>query len=162
MPSDEVDRLIRRTSIASAAVGVVLSPIPLADELVLLPMYAVMTTRIAKQNQLPLSRVPWRPVLATAVAGLAARAAVDVTVSYIPVVAAVANAVSAVALTQLFGRYVDGACKDPEGTKGITVKEILAMLRRKGPERAKPGATPSAQRNETNGASNGEGHDSAR
>jgi uncharacterized protein (DUF697 family) len=130
MPTPEVDRVIRRTSIATAAIGVVLSPIPLADELILLPLYAAMTTRIAKRNGLPLRRVPWRPVLSTAVAGLVARAAVDVTVSYIPVISAVANAVSAATLTHFVGRYVDGACKDPEGTKGLSVKEILETLRR--------------------------------
>src|ERR1019366_6955722 len=111
-PDANVDRLIRRASILSAALGVVLSPIPLADELLLLPIYGVMTARIARQRGLAAKGIPWRPVMATPAAGLAARAAVNVTVSYIPGVAAFANAVSAVALTQFFGRYVDGACKD--------------------------------------------------
>jgi uncharacterized protein (DUF697 family) len=129
-PDANVDRLIRRASILSAALGVVLSPIPLADELLLLPIYGVMTARIARQRGLAAKGIPWRPVMATAAAGLAARAAVNVTVSYIPGVAAFANAVSAVALTQFFGRYVDGACKDPGGARAFSVKEILASLRK--------------------------------
>jgi uncharacterized protein (DUF697 family) len=129
-PDANVDRLIRRASIFSAALGVVLSPIPLADELILLPVYGVMTARIAKHRGLAASGIPWRPVMATAAAGLAARAAVNVTVSYIPGVAAFANAVSAVALTQFFGRYVDGACQNPTGARAFSMKEILASLRK--------------------------------
>ena len=130
-PDANVDRLIRRASILSAALGVVLSPIPLADELLLLPVYGVMTARIARQRGLTAGGIPWRPVMATAAAGLAARAAVNVTVSYIPGVAAFANAVSAVALTQFFGRYVDGACKDPTAARAFSMKEILESLRKK-------------------------------
>src|ERR1700683_1285726 len=91
--------MIRRTTSLSAALGVALSPIPMADEFLLLPVYALLTTRIGKQHGLARQQIPWRPVTATAVAGLAARAAINITVSYIPGVAAVANAVSAVALT---------------------------------------------------------------
>ncbi len=143
IPDENVDRLIRRTSLFSAALGVVLSPIPLADELLLLPIYGVMTARIAKRRGLAYANIPWRPVVATAVAGLAARAAVNVTVSYIPGVAAVANAVSAAALTQFFGHYVDGACVDPAGAKAFTMKEILASLRKDRGGSAEPTPSPS-------------------
>src|SRR5580658_1697252 len=132
-PEQKVKRTIRNTSIFSAALGVVLSPIPLVDELLLLPTYGVMTTRIAKHRGLTRAAIPWKPVMATAVAGLAARAAVNVTVSYIPGVAAVANAVSAVALTQFFGRYVDAACCDPTSARAFSMKEILATLRKDRP-----------------------------
>ena len=136
---EDVDRLIRRTSILTAALGVILSPIPLADELLLLPIYGVMTTRIGKVHGLAGRQIPWRPIAATAVAGLAARAAVNVTVSYIPGVAAAANAVSAVALTQYFGRYVDQACDHPEAARAISVQEILASIR---PKKAEPAPAP--------------------
>jgi uncharacterized protein (DUF697 family) len=126
----KIDRMIRRTSLVTAALGVVLSPIPLADELLLLPVYAVLTTQIGKHHGLMRRQIPWRPVAATAVAGLAARAAVNVTVSFIPGVAAVANAVSAVALTQFFGRYVEGVCADPSAARAFSMQEILTTLRR--------------------------------
>src|SRR5579859_3055092 len=125
-----VDRVIRRTSLVTAVLGVVLSPIPLADELLLLPIYVHLTRRIGKERGLPPDQIPWKPVATTAIAGLAARAAVNITVSYIPGVAAVANAVSAVALTQFFGRYVDGVCDDPASARPLSVQEILATLRK--------------------------------
>jgi uncharacterized protein (DUF697 family) len=131
-----VERLIRRTSLLTAALGVVLSPIPLADELLLLPIYGVLTSRIAKKHALPIAQLPWKPICATAFAGLAARAAVNITVSYIPGVAAAANAASAVALTQFFGRYVDETCAKPAGARPLSVAEILNTLRPKKTETA--------------------------
>lgn len=128
--SVNVDKVIRRTSVLSAALGVVLSPIPLADELLLLPIYGFMARRIGREHGLPSKQVPWRPITATAIAGLAARAAVNVTVAYIPGVAAVANAVSAVALTRFLGRYVDAACADPSGARAFSMQEILVTLRK--------------------------------
>jgi uncharacterized protein (DUF697 family) len=125
-----VERVVRRTSLLTGALGVVLSPIPLADELLLLPIYALMARRIGKEHGLASQRIPWRPITTTAVAGLAARAAINITVAYIPGVAAVANAVSAVALTQFMGRYVDDACEHPETAQAITMQEILGKLRK--------------------------------
>jgi len=108
--SQDIDRAIRAASIAAAALGVVLSPVPLADELVLLPVYGLLTAKIARCRGVRLRDVPWSPIALTAVAGLGARAAVNLTVSYIPIVAAAANAVSGVALTRFFGHFVDSAC----------------------------------------------------
>jgi len=108
--SADVARAIRRASFTTAAIAVVLSPIPLADELALLPLYGVLTVRIARARGVTLRAVPWRPIALTALAGLGARAALNLTVSYIPFVAAAANAASGVALTRFLGHYVDTAC----------------------------------------------------
>ena len=128
-PSEGVHRVITRTSIVGFGLGVILSPIPLADELLLLPIYAVMTTRIAKHHGLPFKKIAWRPILSTAAAGLAARAAINVTVSFIPGIAAVANALSAAALTQLMGRYVDAACADPASAQAMSPAAIIEVLK---------------------------------
>jgi uncharacterized protein (DUF697 family) len=127
--SPAVVKLVRRTSIGTGVLGVILSPIPLADELLLLPVYAVLSARIGKDHGLSVRAIPWRPIGATAVAGLAARAAVNVTVSYIPGVAAVANAATAVALTQFFGRYVDEACAHPETARSLGVQDVIESIR---------------------------------
>jgi uncharacterized protein (DUF697 family) len=124
-----VERLIRRTSLVTAGLAVVFSPIPLIDELLLLPIYGVMASRIGKDHELTFGKVPWRPICATAVAGLAARAAVNLTVSYVPGLAAVANAVSALALTQFFGRYIDEACAHPSEARSLSVKEVVSHMR---------------------------------
>jgi hypothetical protein len=103
-----------------------------------LPIFAGMTLRIARAKQLPTREVPWKPVMATTVSALLARAAVNVTVSYIPGVAAVANAASAVAMTHWLGRYVDGACNEPTGARAFGVREIADLLKKS------PTASPAA------------------
>jgi uncharacterized protein (DUF697 family) len=125
----DTERTINTTSLVAAVIGAVLSPIPLADEIVLMPVFAVLTTRIARQRGLPRDRVPWKPILGTAAAGLGARAAVNVTVSYIPGVAAVANATSAALLTELFGQYVDVACEKPEDAKVLSMKQMVEAMK---------------------------------
>jgi uncharacterized protein (DUF697 family) len=113
--SDEATRQVKsvilQTTLASVALGVVLSPIPLADELILVPLYGVMTARIGRARGIGLRDVPWRPIGTAIVGGLAARAAANVGFAFIPGVAAVANAMSAAALTKLLGDYADAACK---------------------------------------------------
>jgi uncharacterized protein (DUF697 family) len=133
--SPEVKATIHRTSVVAAVIGAVLSPIPLADEIVLMPVFAVMTRSIARQHALPKGRVPWKPILGTAAAGLGARAAVAVTVSYIPGVAAVTNAASAALLTELFGQYVDVACAAPEEARVLSMKQMLEAMRERFRER---------------------------
>jgi uncharacterized protein (DUF697 family) len=108
----QVKRVIWQTTVTSAALGVVLSPIPLADELLLVPIYGVMTARIGKARGVGLRKVPWRPLGTAIVAGLAARAAANIGFAFIPGVAAVANAISAAALTKLLGEYADTAFRD--------------------------------------------------
>src|SRR4051794_15767868 len=108
----QVKSVIWQTSLVSAAMGVVLSPVPLADELLLMPVYGVMAARIGKAHGLSVVQVPWGAVFAAAAAGLAARAAVNVSFAFIPGVAAVANALSAAALTRVLGGYVSGVCRD--------------------------------------------------
>jgi uncharacterized protein (DUF697 family) len=103
----QVQSVIWKTTFASAALGVVLSPIPLADELLLVPIYGVMTARIGKARGVALHKVPWKPLGTAILAGLAARAAANVGFAFIPGVAAVANAISAAALTKLLGEYAD-------------------------------------------------------
>lgn len=127
--SPEVRRIVRRARITSAVVGVILSPIPLADEIVLLPVYGLMSDRIGKHYGLPTSEIPWRPIIWTTCAGLAARAAINLTVSFIPGVAAVANAASAAALTELLGRYVDAACKNPAETRVLSMRDFANQFR---------------------------------
>ena len=127
--SPEVRRIVRQAGITSAVIGVILSPIPLADEIVLLPVYGLMSGRIGKHHGLARAEIPWRPILWTTCTGLAARAAINLTVSFIPGVAAVANAASAATLTQLLGRYVDAACKNPAGTRVLTMRDFADQFR---------------------------------
>jgi uncharacterized protein (DUF697 family) len=125
-----VSRTIHRTSILAGAFGAVLSPIPLIDEVVLMPVYTMMTARIAKARGVALRAVPWKAITKTTIGGLAARGVVNLSVAFIPGVAAVANAVTAAALTEIIGRYVDRVCEDSEA-QPLAVKDITTMLRQR-------------------------------
>jgi uncharacterized protein (DUF697 family) len=126
-----VAKLVHGSSVAAAGLGAVLSPIPLADEVLLFPLFAGLAVGIGKAHGLAAQEVPWRPVLRTAFNGLLARAGLNLAVAYIPGVAAVANAISAAALTELFGHFVDESCADPANARPMGVKDVAALLREK-------------------------------
>ena len=96
----------------ATAIGAVLSPIPFADELVLVPTLGVMAARIGRARGLDLADMPWKPIVTAITAGLAARAAFNVTVAFIPGVAAVSNAITAAVLTRTLGKYADSVCRE--------------------------------------------------
>jgi uncharacterized protein (DUF697 family) len=127
--TDAVKKLLARTSVVTGAIAVVLSPIPLADEFVFLPVFGVMASRIGKTHGLTAGQVPWRPIASTTLAALTARATLNLAVSYIPGVAAVANAVSAVTLTRLLGNYVDDACANPSAARPLGVRELATRMK---------------------------------
>jgi uncharacterized protein (DUF697 family) len=122
---------VHRTSLIAAGVGAVLSPVPLLDELLLMPVYGGLLARIGREHGLSLAQVPWRPALRTAFNGLLARAGLNLAVAYIPGVAAVANAVSAAVLTEIYGDLADRACSDPAQARAAGVQELAALLRDK-------------------------------
>jgi uncharacterized protein (DUF697 family) len=106
----EVRKIVRQTGLFSGVVAVALSPVPLADEAVLLPTLAFMAARIGRAHGVGTLELPWRRVASATLAALGARATVNLAVSYMPGVAAAANAVTAIAMTQWLGAYVDRAC----------------------------------------------------
>jgi len=125
----EVRRTVRNTCIFSASVAIVLSPIPLADEIVFFPTFGLMARRIAKHHDIAARTLPWKSILTTVGGALAARATVNLVVAALPGVSAAANATSAVFLTTLLGNYIDAICTDPTAPRALTMQEILTQLR---------------------------------
>jgi uncharacterized protein (DUF697 family) len=123
-------------SAASAAIAVLLSPIPLLDEVVLVPVYASVVARLARIHRVPLSVVPWRAFAASTFNGLLARAGVNLAVAIVPIVSAVADAATASTLTMSLTRYFDDALADPEvepavlGMAGLRDELARVMVRR--------------------------------
>ncbi|HWE22505.1 MAG TPA: hypothetical protein VG496_01070 [Myxococcales bacterium] len=143
-----MNRVVHGTSVMAAGVGALLSPLPLVDELVLAPAYGAMSWRIGRLHALPFASIPWRPITRTIVNGLLARAAANLVVAFVPGVAAAANAMTAAALTEWLGGYVDDACAAPSGVKAATIGEILSSLRQTAASfriaRNAPAAAPTA------------------
>ena len=144
-PKEQGTHIVNTTAAFAAGLGAVLSPIPLADEIALMPIYAAMAIRIGKAHGIDAGNLPWKPILTTAGTGLAARAAINLSVSFVPGVAAVANAVSAAALTEIVGRYTEAACEKPHevpeamGAKAIAhglKTRVENVVKRKTPPKA--------------------------
>lgn len=124
-----IQRIVDRSSVVAAGLGVVLSPFPLVDEALLLPVLGAMTIRIGRAHGLGWRELPWKAIAKTAVGGLAARATLNLGVSYIPLVAAAANAASAATLTGAFGAYADRTCGDPAAAHSETLDELKVDVR---------------------------------
>jgi uncharacterized protein (DUF697 family) len=124
-----VQRIVDRSSAVAAGLGVLLSPFPLADEALLLPVLGTMTIRIGHAHGLGWKELPWRAITKTAVGGLVARATLTFGVSYIPFIAAAANAASAATLTGAFGAYADRACEHPAQAHLETLDELKLDVR---------------------------------
>jgi hypothetical protein len=125
----DVKRTIRNTTIFTVGIAVVLSPIPLADELVFFPTYGLMARNIAKHHSIAARSLPWKSIMTTVGGALVARAAINVSVAALPGVSAAANATSAVFLTTLLGNYIDAICTDPTAPRAMSMREILAQLK---------------------------------
>jgi uncharacterized protein (DUF697 family) len=124
-----VQRIVDRSSVVAAGLGVVLSPFPFVDEALLLPVLGAMTIRIGRAHGLGWRELPWKAIAKTAVGGLAARATLNLGVSYIPLVAAAANAASAATLTGAFGAYADRTCDHPAAAHSETLDELKVDVR---------------------------------
>ncbi|MBN9161610.1 MAG: hypothetical protein BGO98_34910 [Myxococcales bacterium 68-20] len=129
--SESAMRAVGGASVAAAGVAVMLSPIPLADELALLPVYAWLTARIAHARGRRVRDLPGGPLAKAALVGLGVRAALNAPLAGVPGVAAAMNAATAVGLTQIYAACVDHVCREPEA-KHIGVRDILAALRARG------------------------------
>ena len=125
---DEVRIKTRSATVAAGLFSAVLSPVPMADELALFLLYGDLSRRIAKSHGLGLSRTPWQPILRTIANALLARAALMLPVSFIPGMATAVSSASAVALTQVLGRYIDEACRAKMQVHALGIKELGALL----------------------------------
>ena len=125
----ETRRLVHKTSLIDAAIAVVLSPIPLLDEVIFVPVLGVLGGKIAKRHGLTRAQTPWRPMLATAVTGLAARAALNSTVAAVPFVSAAVGGATAAVLTETVGDAFDVMCRDPAHARALPLREALDRLR---------------------------------
>jgi uncharacterized protein (DUF697 family) len=103
--------IVRATEIGAAAVAALLSPIPLADELVIGPALLGVAAVIGREQGRALSELPWRSLVGVAVAGLTARAALNLAVATMPGVATVANAVTAFGLTRAYAGWAERATR---------------------------------------------------
>jgi len=72
-----------------------------------------------------MTAIQWAPIAWTTVSGLAARAVANIAGAHVIGVAAIANATTAAALTELLGGLVDQACSSPAKARAASVHDVL-------------------------------------
>ncbi len=103
----ELDRLTARYTVITAITAFVTQPIPVADEIVVLPIHYWFAGVFVRRAGSGILRAPWLAVSAIIWGGVGARIASRLTLGFLPPAGAVANAVSSGAVTALLARYLD-------------------------------------------------------
>lgn len=103
-------RIVQASGLGAAAIAALLSPVPLADELVIGPGLLGIGAIVGLDRGLTWRELPWRSLAVTAAAALGARAALNLAVTSVPGVAAVVNAATAFALTRAYAEWAEQAC----------------------------------------------------
>jgi uncharacterized protein (DUF697 family) len=105
----ETRDVVHRHAAAAAAASFIAQPIPAADELVVIPIHYLLASKMLKMRGVASNAAPWRPLHAIIWGGAALRLVVNFTMGLVPLAGAFSNALTAIALTQCLGRYLDAA-----------------------------------------------------
>jgi uncharacterized protein (DUF697 family) len=98
----------------AAVASFVVQPIPAADELIVVPLHYWFCVRLARARRFSLLKLPWRSVQRIIWYGAAARLVVNFSLGLVPVVGAFSNSITAIALTEFLGRYMDEFMSNPD------------------------------------------------
>jgi uncharacterized protein (DUF697 family) len=107
-------RLTNRHSAFAAVSSFVLQPIPAADELFVVPVHYRLAWKIARARQAKVLGLPWKQLHEIIWYGAGARLVANFTLGLVPVAGAFSNAVTAMALTEYLGRYLDDVLEHPD------------------------------------------------
>jgi uncharacterized protein (DUF697 family) len=114
---------------ASAVVAFVTQPVPALDELVVVPIHYRLCSRIAKARGVKKKDLPWKQIRKIIWYGAAARLVANFSLGLVPVVGMFANAVTAIALTEFLGHYIDDTLAHPEvPPKEITMEGLKTLF----------------------------------
>jgi len=140
-------------SATTAVVSFVTQPIPLLDELVVIPMHYLLCVRLASAHGVKRKDLPWKQIKKIIWYGAGARVLANVSLGLVPVVGMFSNAVTAIALTEYLGHYIAEVVAHPDRTApDITMaglKELFATAMKNyaakhGKSEAKPDAVGTA------------------
>jgi hypothetical protein len=112
---DEVARkLTTRYARLSVGLGLLFTPLPMLDEVVVVPLHYALCRRLAKERGVKSKDLPWKQLRRIIWWGAGARTALAASLSPIPVAGTVANWVTAYALTEFLSSYLDDVLSHPE------------------------------------------------
>ncbi|KYG06491.1 hypothetical protein BE21_34530 [Sorangium cellulosum] len=124
----KIRRLTNKYSVITAVTSFVTQPIPGADELIVVPIHYYFSASLTWARGAPLLRAPWFQVSKIIWGGAAVRLFANFTLGLVPVAGLFSNAITAVALTELLGRYLDGALSSPAAAPPISLRAIRDVV----------------------------------
>jgi hypothetical protein len=98
----------------TAAAAFVVAPIPVVDEVVVLPLQGFFAWKLMKKRGYQLRRAPWLRMAALVGAGIGARIVSRVTLGVLYPAGAFANAITTAAGTVLIARFLDKEGPPPQ------------------------------------------------
>jgi uncharacterized protein (DUF697 family) len=113
---------------ATAVAAFVTQPVPALDELIVVPMHYWFSVRFARRRGAKILKLPWGSIQKIIWYGAAARLVANFSLGLIPVVGSFSNAVTAIALTEYLGRYLDQAIEHPDAPLPEITMEGLKEL----------------------------------
>jgi uncharacterized protein (DUF697 family) len=144
----DLRRITAYYSGATAVAAFVAQPVPGLDELIVVPIHYSLASRIAKKRGVSKKDLPWKQIRKIIWYGAGARLVANFSLGLVPVAGMFANAVTAIALTEYLGHYLDEALANPGAPpKEVTMEGLKALfakaLRRHGEKTdAAPAAPP--------------------
>jgi uncharacterized protein (DUF697 family) len=129
----------------AAATSVITPPLPGGDELMVASVHYWFALHMATRRGVSVFKLPWRSIQRIIWYGAAARLCVEVSVALIPVVGALTNATTAVALTEFLARWLDDFLKNPDdpppevSLEGLKALFADAVRKREAEERRQQG-----------------------
>jgi len=128
-------KLTNRASAATAVVAIIAQPIPAGDELILIPIHYWFVRRMARLRGVPKRDLPYKSIRKIIWYGAGARLVANFSFGIIPFLGAVANAVTAIALTEYLGRWLDAYLENPENPPpelpGESIKDLFKSAQKK-------------------------------
>jgi uncharacterized protein (DUF697 family) len=129
---------------ASAVAAFVAQPIPALDELIVVPIHYRLCTKLAKAHGIPKRDLPWKEIRRIIWYGAAARLVANFSLGFVPLVGMFANAVTAIALTEFLGQYVEQTLANPDAPPAHvtmdTMKSLFADALKRHAEKKSPAA----------------------
>jgi len=107
-------RLTNRASAVAAVAAFVTQPVPALDELIVVPINYWLVKKIAKSRGIDLKTLPWKSIRKIVWYGAAARLVANFSIGIVPVAGAFANSITAIALTEFLGQWVDAYFENPD------------------------------------------------
>lgn len=141
-------RITNVYSSVSAVAAFITQPIPALDELIVVPIHYALCVKVARTRGVSILKLPWRPIKKIIWYGAGARLVANFSLGLVPVVGMFSNAITAIALTEYLGRYLDEVIEHPDRpppeVSMESLKELFTnALKKKQKESEEHGVDPS-------------------